>query len=414
MTALFSDLSRAVAAFPDYHFIFAGLSNWKSHLRQPSAQLVSENVSFTFLPPGSDLVSLFQQAHPNLVIFHGGGNTFSEALSFDIPMIVCPFFGDQFETARQAGYLYSGNFVVDIKCALFNTISVRSNNSLVTCPFDDTIRDYFVKGDLLFGHWRHRNAMQANFVDLKFHLGFFAPFYTFANPELGDLPAIADVYNDDQRNFPLELPHSCDYYKRLQRVKQVCDRQKQSIDLVNGRALDMEEYYLVHYCLEILELTVNEWKNKIHFVIDDESELGSATIIELNYIKKHWTRLSDSIIFYNSSGKRIPAPPSVIARPKKDRNVPLDDQALSFSRDHLDQFCILMPEPKSINPLCGLPERLVNIPGRMPLVMGRRKSRESVKEKMELRGLPVYDKIAYRMGYLNQSDLNVLINHIGE
>ena len=48
----------------------------------------------------------------------------------------------------------------------------------------------------------------------------------------------------------------------------------------------------------------------------------------------------------------------------------------------------------------------------MPFVEGRIKSKSSILEKSHHRQLPVYDIIAYRTGYLDQSDLEQLLANI--
>lgn len=228
-----------------------------------------------------DQLALFQAIRPKLFIFHGGGNSYTEALDEGIPMLVIPFFGDQFETARRVGHEYSGDIANDIDRALNNPPHLLPLTPDLDEPFDDTIIDYYRNGDLIFGHSRHREAIQL----FNKHIGRYAPFSSFEDPETGILPFIADVYNDEPSNPGTDH----EYGRRWNQLKREITH----------------EYDLVHRCLEILEKTLHEWNNKILFVLGPLDEIGEATKIELEYIRTH---PHDSILFFNLSGKRIPSP----------------------------------------------------------------------------------------------------------
>jgi hypothetical protein len=306
-----------------------------------------------------DLPSLLQAVKPALLIFHGGGNTYSEALEAGVPVLCCPFFGDQFETARQCGNVYSGDMERDIARSI-DTRPIAPQGE-ISRPFFDMFPCYFKPGDLVFGQKLARRELQKNFPHLDLHLEHFANFDTFAGQD--DLPAIADVYNDETRpNAPGE------YGRRLAeaRAERAMDP---SLDLLPP------EHRLVHYCIQILRLTVHRWGGKIHFVISD----GIATRIELNHILLNWSELCEKVIFYNVSGKRVPAP---FDWPKKNRGRCASGQALY--------------------------NHPVDIPGRVPFCSGRIKSDESIYEKSIIRKLPVHDIEAYRIPYLNQDDLEKL------
>ena len=312
-----------------------------------------------------------------VVLFHGGGNTFSEALQARIPyFLACPFFGDQFETARQCGNVYSGDLIDD-----FTHLQPYSyDNVQIAHPFQDTIVDYWTNGDLLFGHRRHRDSLQVSFPMMNFHLNHYAKFATFANP-IHDLPAIADVYND-------ELAHSCDddddsteYGRRLSDV--AFARKSFPCDHLP------EEHRLVHYCIQMMRLIHSKWKGRIHFVLGPLDELGIATNLELDEIRNDWHTYKDIVIFYNLQGKRIPAP---LVRPTK--------------KYHTSTTAALQHDSVSTP--------IVEIAGRMPLVWGRTKTLESIHEKMACRKLFVYDKIGWRTGYLNRDDLELVLNHVDQ
>lgn len=364
-----------VAKKEDTFFIFAGLEGTDG-----------KNCEFLFGAKQCDLTDIFDRFHPDLLIFHGGGNTYSEALAARVPrMLVCPFFGDQFETARQEGNVYSGNLLEDVERVKEHNYSSLSATIKLNVPFKDRFPHFFRPGDLLFGHRRHRNALQKAFPHIDFHLDHYRPFAEFAHPELGELPAIADVYNDELGL--LQGPLSGDdtpYHKRLFDVAMFRNA-------IQHRVAHLpEEYRLVHYCVEIIELTIRKWNGRIHFVLGLEHEMGPATRIELDHIEKQWKDFSDAVIFYNVEGERVPAPWSCPAKPTPPPKPPKPEVS-----------GIPLKENALIHPL-------MTIPGRMPLVWGREKSYVSTLEKVSQRHLPLLDHYGWRTGYLDQADLQRL------
>jgi hypothetical protein len=351
-------------------FVFAGIQgpNYKN--------------CYSYTNP-QDLPLLFSLPRVSL-IFHGGGNTYAEALAAGVSYILaCPFFGDQFETARQCGNLYSGDLIYDMKHLKPVPPSPLKVAQEIKLPFQDRFPDYFQNGDLVFGHRRHRKILQDAFPQVNLHLEHFKPFSDFANPEAGDLPAIADVYNDEfalqQQQHP--PPDVSEYHRRLSIVA----LKRPGVE--NSMSHLPSEHRLVHHCLDILELTVTNWKGRIHFVLGPLDDLGPATKIELEFIEKEWETLCHSILFYDLQGRRIPAPWS--CRPKT-RTVS-DTLSLSCSDQNNPVACTLL-----------------NIPGRIPIVWGRRKSDASISEKEHIRKLPLLDVYAWRTGYLNQEDLRCI------
>ena len=242
------------------------LVNLKKFVEENGIRFSKKTIILDFV----DLVGIFNAYTPDLLIFHGGGNTYSEAYEKNIKMMVIPFFGDQFETLRRVGYEFTG--IESIKSAFNRTTTVTTSSSkLLSKPFTDTFDLYFRVGDLVYGHRRHRSALQARFPQIDLHLEKYAPFHSFAS--LDDLPAIADVYNDDMHTIP---NLDTEYGKRLREVNQV--RQ------VNFRSHLPKEHRLVHYCLDILKLATTHWGSTIHFVLGPIEELGPATHIELKHI----------------------------------------------------------------------------------------------------------------------------------
>ena len=242
----------------------------------------------------NDLVSYLNIA--DYVIFHGGGNTYAELLTLNngIRAVVCPFFGDQFETARQIDSLYSGDIIRDLKRAPRIQCNTDTFNLV---PSIGIFSDYFKYGDLVFGHKHHRKSLQLKFPNIDLHLEHFKPFQEFAT----GLPAIADVYNDEYLNTKTRPPG--DFSDRFEDFKTIV-----------GQDPVKHEYELVYRCIELLELTITKWKGTIHFVCGEG--IGPATRIELDYIEKHWDRLKSNIIFYNLDGVRTKAP---FDRPRKIR-----------------------------------------------------------------------------------------------
>lgn len=331
-----------------------------------------------------DLVTdVFQRFQVETLIFHGGGNTYAEALAAEVPkMLVCPFFGDQFETTRQVGNCYSGDLLEDWK-----DLEVRSYGddvSHIGAPFGERFPDFFRPGDLVFGHRRHRSALQQTFSHTNLHLEHYKPFAEFAHPEAGELPAIADVYNDEflKGTRSPDSTGGGEYYHRLREF--AAER-----DSVHHLMANLpEEHRLVHYCLLLLNLTISKWNGRIHFVLGPPDELGPATRIELKHIEAHWKDFCDDIIFYNLQGRRIPAPWSCPTKPK-----PKPDDGFGDG--------IPLQENALIRPL-------MHIPGRMPVVWGREKSYHSVLEKVSQRHLPLLDLYGWRTGYLDAEDLQRL------
>jgi hypothetical protein len=377
LAQLMRQLDELVQQERDTYFLFVGVQGPTARANCDS--LVGEK--------RCDLVTdIFQRFGVGTLIFHGGGNTYAEALAAEVPnMLVCPFFGDQFETARQVGNCYSGDLLEDMK-----NLRVRSydNVSHIGAPFKDRFPDFFHPGDLVFGHRRHRSALQQAFPQINLHLEHYKPFADFAHPEAGELPAIADVYNDELGSRKGNLSTvaasagTVEYFHRLLEFAE-------ERDAVHHLMANLsEEHRLVHYCLLLLNLTISKWNGRIHFVLGPESELGPATRIELKHIEAHWKDFCDAIIFYDLQGRRIPAPWS--AKPK-----PLNPLKPEVSEG------IPLKENALIHPL-------MHIPGRMPVVWGREKSYHSTLEKVSQRHLPLLDLYGWRTGYLDAQDLQRL------
>jgi len=297
----------------------------------------------------ADLVQKLQSYPPKLLIFHGGGNTYTEAIHYRVPnLLVVPFFGDQFETAKRVGNVYSGDLEQDLK--QLQPVDY-SNIGKLGNPFQDTFEDYFRSGDLVFGQRKNRDALQANFPYIDLHLNHYAPFEEFANPDQGDVPAIADVYNDSYQNSKYAEDQTTEFGRRMLEYK---NARLQNLKRVSHS----EEHMLVYYCVELLYLTVKNWGGKIHFVLGEPA--GIATNFELYGIHMDWKSLSEHVIFYNTKGKRIHAP--YYMNNRKERNL----------------------------------KEIIIAEG------SRDKSDISIKEKQNKRNLPIVDKHASRTGYITK------------
>lgn len=273
--------------------------------------------------PYADQISLLTFEKPDCFIFHGGGNSYSEACQTKVKCIVCPFFGDQTQTANILSP--DGVCVYDPKENFdFEKLFANARCPPV-CQFDQTLAKmlsddfstFFKKGDLVFGHSRHRRKLQQQFPKIDLHLEKFTSFEKFANILDGDLPAIADVYNDETLQTFEDLEKrgllQTDYGKRLSHVmglklKSSSNSKMDTFQLFDKRSKESnEEYHLVYWCLDILILTIFEWNGKIHFLLDDIEEMGVATKIELEFVLKHWDKFCQFVIFYKD-GKRCNAP----------------------------------------------------------------------------------------------------------
>lgn len=297
-----------------------------------------------------DLVQEFQAYVPKVLIFHGGGNTYTEAIHYRVPnMLVVPFFGDQYETARRVGNTYTGDLTNDLK-------NLRpmdySDIGPLGIPFTDTFSDYFKPGDLVFGQRRNRDALQANFPHLNLHLNHYKPFTDIADPEQGDLPAIADVYNDSFGKIDIK-DGKTEFHRRMWYFENRARQRKFDPQMP-------DDHKLVYHCLDLMLFTVTEWNGKIHFVLGDEP--GPATTLELETIRCIWDVLKDSVIFYTVDGKRTHAP-------------------------------FFMKNRKIRDPRDGV-----------RIGSGRQKSASSKLTKTKDRNLPIVDKYASRWGYITSFD----------
>ena len=314
-----------------------------------------------------DQLALLNQGKPNLMIFHGGGNTYSEGLQAGVPMVAYPFFGDQTETAnRLGGPLELKSIHTIIQGHMPPTQKPAEPLSL---PFSDCLTDYFEPGDLVFGHSRHRENL-----NLVLNLNGFCS-WTKLSDAATELPRIADIYNDE----PLELHQLPDgpYKERLRAVREARERDPH-LDLP-------KDHRLVYYCLHIAQLTLHQWNNKIHFLIDEIEEMGPATRIELEWALEH----PHTNILYYSYGQRVPTP---IPRPQKPPRQPA--HAIKDPHDVVKRMC--------------------TISGRIPMWYGRHKTGVSIDEKTEQRKLPVHDHEAYRITYMCRQELHLLLTCTSE
>jgi hypothetical protein len=401
-------LAHVMNAIKDYakqemettHFVFGNIADPKWDLK-----------NCTFLDY-CDQVSILN-SRPTCFIFHGGGNSFSEAIAAQVPCVVCPFFGDQFETAKQVGAEFiPGHHVMSNISYLISKAYVpplprdKDNGKIVQLiePFKETFADYFRPGDMVFGQRKHRNNLQKMFPHIDLHLDHYCSFFDFAHPESGDLPAIADVYNDETATLSsLSLfetlltaeRRETAYGKRLRDVIEM----KQIHPMSH---IQDPEHRLVHWCVQILHLALEKWNAKIHFLLDDETEMGPATKIEFEHLMSMSSSLfsslslnvDDNILFYRF-GKRCVDPRKVT--PPKKRSGKDDERGTPIPiTDEIAQK-LVAPLLKNVNP---------------PLFLGRKKSAFSISSKRNDRKLPVLDEIGFTIPYLCKKDLQTILENV--
>lgn len=248
-----------------------------------------------------DLYAHMLKYTPDLLIFHGGGNTFTECRACNVRPLVFPFFGDQYETSRLA------NPTIDINTISVAEAIVKAMQQEITpiyppfiphTPFSEDFSDFFKPGDLVFGQKLHRRTLQSNFPQIDLHLEKYCSFTELS----GEYPAIADVYNDEPSIPDADTPYGTRYH--------LFDSMKSKLCLSH---ISIEEHKLVHYCILLLQLTICNWRGIVHFVIpEDLDELGPATRKELRHVLGDWARYKHGIIFYNQNGKRVKKPNKTI------------------------------------------------------------------------------------------------------
>lgn len=228
----------------------------------------------------------------------------------------------------------------------------------------------------MFGFHRHRNALQKQFPNISLHIGQYKSFVEFGDVYSGNLPGIADVYNDEGDVFP-KFDRDCPYKSRLNDVFEMKKRDK--FQTTNAGEL------LVHWCCEIARLQVQKWGGKIHFLLDDDWEMGIGTETELKYILKRWELFKKNVIFYRF-GKRCRAPlDRHLKNPIKSDNVKkLTEGHETF--EYVERFMLTKP-----------------------FYEGREKSADSCYQKLYERKIPVLDRFGYRVPYYDEEELLELV-----
>lgn len=280
----------------------------------PSKHLVFEHYEF------SDQVQSLKRA--KLFITHGGGNSFNESIICKCPMIVIPFFGDQFATSSYVndhnlgfGYGSVSDFLVD--CLVDD--SVHSNLKHLYYGFYDKLANImnisdsyrfpknhnelnyqeiyrtifknihpsklFDKGDLLFGTTEDRQHFDYVY-DMDFKIGKMKndKYVTFDQLNL-DHPVIIDQWNDLLRQYSLSQLSS---NPNLEDILETLIEYKQHVSTQLGhninKKIDVENEELIRLCCEGMKF-FTENNNKIHFVFKSfrrDKNIGTAH--ELNYM----------------------------------------------------------------------------------------------------------------------------------
>ena len=326
-----------------------GINNMRNNLSLDETSL--KNVMFT---EKVDQIALLNNKELKLFVTHGGGNSISEAIDANVPMVVIPFFGDQHVSADLISYNNFGlSFkhsnpasAIDTMCGsaalelslsddrisperkdelnllLNKAVSLKYTaiNNAKSIGYDD-IQNlvYFKNGDLLFGtnNARIRFAELYNNNKANKHINFaindFNPHSNRINNgtvENDSLPSLIDQYNDVLRlddTDPVKIDEmkfniGSEYNKHLCSL----DNHLRKNVFANthykyppGNDLDS----LWHACCGGLDYFLNNTERKdtcIHFVLnlDYDSNINKATMLEIKWIKEHYDQVYSRVKFY--------------------------------------------------------------------------------------------------------------------
>lgn len=261
-----------------------------------------------------------------LFITHGGGNSFNESLVCKCPMIVIPFFGDQFYTSSYVnkhnfgfGYGNIEDFLID--CLIDE--NVNNNNKHLSYGFYDKVKNIvneitinssvflncynelnrqeihrtilknidpnllFNKGDLLFGTTKDRKHFDKTY-DLDFEIGKKqnGNYITFDNLGL-EYPVTIDQWNDLLKNYKLSELLENENLKNIH--DELSDYKSYLSTKLNYNiedTINAKDEELLKICCEGMTHFTNN-NNKIHFVFKDFNKNDNiGTNIELSHMLK--------------------------------------------------------------------------------------------------------------------------------
>ena len=297
-------------------------------------------------------LEVLSKAH--LFITHCGGNSFSEAIHHNVPMIGIPFFGDQHLIADKIRKLGLGISFLhesedDHKCIsttydnLYFRKSLTKDNlnkaigeislhhkkytiNLEKVKSKQNLREIMIayhnyplkwnNGDLLYGTNIDRvNLIKYLKAEDDFRICKYQPFSQlfYDKTDKGLLPRILDMYNDgflDNNCFPVESSSKfTQYSKNISEFRQWLKQNKQfiapltSFDDIDDMTGDTRDQVIWNICLGGIEFFTQIKGYTIHFVLESYSKVNKATTLELEYIRNNWDRLRSKICFYKLNSR---------------------------------------------------------------------------------------------------------------
>jgi len=297
-----------------------------------------------------DQLEILSRTH--IFITHCGGNSFSESINNNVPMIGIPFFGDQHLIAQKINKLelgisfqhndqFANDQYVDTENNPYFRKSLTNNNLKLaiekinnnyqkyiknisdvvtnTSDLSEIIQKYnnyplkWNNGDLLYGTNVDRTSLITfTNTDSDFRICIYQPFSKLFhdNDDSTLLPRIIDIYNDgliDDNNYSIELTSNfTQYSQNLKEFRLWLNNNKQFIAPVNslGDITDGNKSEVIwNMCLGGIEFFTQVKGYTIHFVLESYSKINKATTLELDYINKNWERLKSKICFYKLDSK---------------------------------------------------------------------------------------------------------------
>jgi UDP:flavonoid glycosyltransferase YjiC (YdhE family) len=293
-------------------------------------------------------LKVLSKAH--LFITHCGGNSFNEALAYEVPMIGIPFFGDQHFIGHKINKLCLGvaflhddnnkyigtenNPFYRSSLTLETLTSAITNIELNNQDFVDRIKKIkeshvphvdsiimayhnypltWKNGDLLYGTNQDRLSLIKYLkIENDFRICKYLPFSKLFYDKWDALllPRIVDIYNDgflDANCYPVESSSRFTQYSaNLKEYRTwLLDHKEFIAPVTNFQDIteNNRDEVIWNICLGGIEFFTQVKGYHIHFVLEKYSKVNKATTLELQYIIKHWDRLKSKISFYHLDTK---------------------------------------------------------------------------------------------------------------
>ncbi|AYV83412.1 MAG: hypothetical protein Hyperionvirus6_93 [Hyperionvirus sp.] len=280
-----------------------------------------------------------------LFITHGGGNSINEAILYETPMLVIPFFGDQFVSAR---YIHDkkigintcphthdfNNSTIDIKTSIDalilqtnleyllanlsfyskrfplvkNRKGINLNTLLTILKRNINFADLWKRNDLLYGTTVDRKAFVSHWrCEPLFKIAAKDDNNYVTVDKLCIFPALIDQWNDLLRKYSAD---------------DIINNADLSFE-IKATAIDYRNYLIAHNVLKSSEIDIPilikmccaglkyfmDNGSTIHFVIDRYDPMKNiATNIELNYIVKNISKDVNIILWMKENGDYTPYP----------------------------------------------------------------------------------------------------------